>query len=66
MKLIVNNAFMDACREAYRNSSGARKIREYNEGAPVNKSREPGQDDDLPLGIARDPLEQEFMDAMQP
>lgn len=29
-------------------------------------AREPGQDDDLPLGIGRDPLEAEFMDRAQP
>jgi len=56
-------------REAYEKSAHFRR-QHGGEAVPgtigAALPREPGSDDDLPLGISRDPLEQEFLDRTQP
>lgn len=71
MRLLDTNQFLEECRKAWKNSPAHRAMQE---GRPIRQSvaatlpaREPGTDDEpLALGIARDPLEQEFLDRSQP
>ncbi len=69
MRTLDSNPWLDGVRAAYRKSDLYRRIHErerVKETVGAALPREPGEDDDLPLGIARDALEQEFMDRANP
>ena len=64
VKTICTNPHVEAVRAAYKKSPNHRRL--HGEVEPPQNVRElvrvPGQDDEeLPLGIGRDPLEEEFM-----
>lgn len=63
MKTITTNPHLESVRAAYKTSQNYLRLRgETKPHVSEPARRVPGQDDEeLPLGIPRDPLEEEFM-----
>ena len=61
---VTNNPYLDEIRSAYKKSAAYARIHGPIQGAA--KQREPGSDDDLPLGIPTDALERELAERMNP